>query len=172
MRSRPRVVAASAVALLAAALVVAPSGQAARGLSAMSSMGASNQPEHVADALAAIKKGKTRTARNALQQAIADRYEPKAARTDAADALQALNDKHSKSARRHAEFGAGVEHFTYALRSLDKGKTATSRGHLAEAVQISRFQKYAQAALDALRAGRKKAARQHIVDGLHKAKNG
>jgi hypothetical protein len=170
MRSRTRLILAFVAGALAVAMVTAPA-EAVRGHARLS-MGVASEPEHVSDALAAIKKGRTRTARNALQQAIADRDEPKASRTHAADALSSLSAGHKKSARRHAEFGAGVEHFTYALRWLDNGRVATARGHLGEAVQIERFKKYAQLALNALNAGRRKAARQHIVDGLHKAKKG
>jgi hypothetical protein len=168
MPSRSRLI----VVFVAAALTVALASAPAQAVRAHASKSVATEPEHVAAALAAIKKGRTRTARNALQQAIADRDEPKAARTDAADALTSLNAGHRKSARRHAEFGAGVEHFTYALRWLDNGKVSIARGHLREAVEIARFEKYAQQGLDALNAGRRKAARQHIVDGLHNAKKG
>jgi hypothetical protein len=170
MPSRSRLIVVFIAGALAVALVTAPA-EAVRAHPSMGK-GVESEPEHVSDALAAIKKGKTRTARNALQQAIADRNEPKASRTDAADALSSLSAGHRKSARRHAEFGAGVEHFTYALRWLENGRVSTARGHLGEAVQIERFKKYAQLALNALNAGRRKAARQHIVDGLHNAKQG
>jgi hypothetical protein len=170
MRSRTRLILAFVAGALAIAMVT-PTAQAVRGRARLS-MSIATEPEHVADALAAIKKGRTRSARNALQQAIADRDEPKAARTDAADALASLSAGHKRSARRHAEFGAGVERFTYALRWLDNGRVSTARNHLGEAVEIKRFAKYARLALNRLNAGRRKAARQQIVDGLRKAKKG
>ncbi len=138
------------LAAVATGLLLAGSAQAATVQKA-----SAGSPEHVADAFAALKAGGSSVAKQGLSTAIATSGEPKMARMHAKEALGALNQGKLAMARGHAENGAAVEHFAYALRALKQGKAAadaTARGHLNEAVALAPYKKYAKAALSALSA--------------------
>ena len=121
------------------------------------SMSAS-EPEHVADALAALNKGQTHVAAGHLRDAISTMAEPAAARHHASEALAALRRGQRTSARHHAQEGAAVEHLTYALRALNAKQNSTAEGHLNEAKSIPEVASDARAALKALGKGNRTAA--------------
>jgi hypothetical protein len=113
-------------------------------------------PEHDADAFAALTVGNASLAKKDLNKATADSSEPQMARMHAHEALASLTQHKPAAARMHAENGAAVEHFTYALHALHHNKIGTdamARSHLNEALALAPFKKYAKAALAAL--GRK-----------------
>ncbi len=130
---------------------------------------APSAPEHVAEALAALGRGETDTARKELQRAVASNTEPKSARGHAREALNALTVGDPAMARVHAENGAAVEHLTYALRALGARKPIAARGHLREALGIARVHAEAKAAIAALKNGDRAQARHHILAGLKQA---
>jgi hypothetical protein len=132
-------------------------------------------PEHLSDAYRALKAGKkTSVVRNDLLAAIADKSEPSAARASAQVALMALAIGTRKSATEHAENGAAVEHFTYALRAINAGRL-TGKGsasdHLTEARALPHYKSFARTALNAIAHGKKQAAKTATNNGLRAAVN-
>ncbi len=142
------------------------------GASARAMSMSANPPEHVADAFAALKAGHLRAAKHDLTKAIATSAEPKMARTHAQEALATLAQHEIAAARMHAENGAAVEHFTYALRVLNQATqtaNAMARAHLNEAMSLPRYRKYARAALAALTKREFAIAKAKTRRGLHAA---
>ena|SRR5690349_3290948 len=110
-----------------------------------------------------------RPAKKDLNKAIGEKLEPKNARMHAQEALAALKKGDKATAKMHATNGAGVEHFTYALRALNAGMltgTGSAEDHLGEASALSKFHKQAAAAIKAIEKKNVKSARKHIKAGL------
>lgn len=127
-------------------------------------------PEHVADAFAALKAGRLSAAKDDLTKAIATSAEPKMARMHAQEALATLAQHKIATARMHAENGAAVEHFTYALRALDQAtQRAIARARLREALSLPMYKKFALVALAALAKREFAIARAETRRGLHAA---
>src|SRR3954453_20241212 len=99
----------------------------------------SGSPEHVADALAALRAHKNAAAKMHLKEAIATKAEPKAARDHAKEALAALKRANRAEAIEHATNGPAVEHLTYALAALQEKKIAVAKEHLAEARELEPY---------------------------------
>lgn len=129
----------------------------------------SSTPEHVAEALAALKKGQISQARVDLRRAIHSKDEPMDAGMHAKEAVAALNTGDRAMALMHAANGAAVEHLTYALDALRAGHFAMARGHLGEALSLPRVRKYAKAAISAVDRGDRSGARREIRVGLKAA---
>lgn len=131
-----------------------------------------SSPEHVADAYAALEAGHVKAAKADLKKAIATSAEPKVARGHAQEALDAVNHHKLATARMHAQNGAAVEHFTYALSALNQGTQsagAIARGHLQEAAALPMYKKYANAALAAITRRDFGTAKAKTRQGLHAA---
>jgi len=115
-------------------------------------------PEHVADAVAALRAHHNAQARKHLKTAIATMAEPKAAREHAQEALDELTAGHRGKALEHAINGAAVEHLTYALAALQEGKTKVGRHHLTETEDLQPYAAAAKRAIAALNAGNRAKA--------------
>lgn len=154
-------------------LVVAAFATAALyGASAQAESMSMGPPENVAAAYAALKAGHLSAARADLNKAIATPAEPAMARGHAQEALAALTQHKLATARMHAQNGAAVEHFTYALSALNQGTKsahAIARGHLEEASGLPMYRRYADAALAALAARKFASAKAKTRQGLHAA---
>src|SRR3954452_3114249 len=129
----------------------------------------SGSPEHVADAVAALRAHHNAQAREHLKTAIATMAEPKAAREHAKEALAELKLGHRDMALEHAVNGAAVEHLTYALAALQGGKTRTAREHLTEAGGLQPYAAAAKRAIAALNAGKRAKAIRITRDTLNAA---
>jgi hypothetical protein len=135
-------------------------------------MMAPSTPEYAADALTELQQGRLAEARSDLTICAADHREPAAAREHAREALDALGRDNLAGAKLHASGGAAVEHFTWALRALRKGRLTGPEGagaHLREAKGIPKVRAQARAALRALHRRHLAAARKHIEAGLRLA---
>jgi hypothetical protein len=137
--------------LMVALALVAPAGAWAMEME----MGS---PEHVEEALAALKAHKNAAAKKHLKEAIATKAEPKCARDHAKEALEALNAGKRSMAIDHATNGAACEHLTLALSALQAGKTAEGRHHLMEAAELKPYKRLAEKALIELKAGHRATA--------------
>jgi hypothetical protein len=139
-------------------------------LSAPVALAAKRTPEHVANAYKALTAGKSKhVVRAALLAAIRDKSEPAAAASHAQEAMMALAIGTRKSATEHAENGAAVEHFTYAMMALDAGRLTgmgSASDHLKEALSLPHYKKFANAALSAIVHGKKQAAKTATHKGL------
>ena len=129
----------------------------------------SGSPEHVADAVAALRAHHNAEARTHLKTAIKTMGEPKAARDHAKEALAQLNAGHAGKALEHAVNGAAVEHLTYALSALQAGKNKVARGHLTETEGLLPYAAAAKRALAALNAGKHAKAISITRSALHAA---
>lgn len=136
-------------------------------------LAATQTPEHVSDAYKALVAGKKSSVVSAdLQAASANKFEPSMARGHAQEALAALSNGNRATATMHAQNGAAVEHFTYALRELNKGHLIRKGGasdHLIEALALPHYTVYARAALKAIARGNKAAASKDTINGLNAA---
>jgi hypothetical protein len=148
--------------LMVALALVAPAGAWAMDME----MGS---PEHVEEALAALKAHKNAAAKKHLKEAIATKAEPKCARDHATEALEALNAGKRAMAIDHATNGAACEHLTFALGALQAKKDAEARHHLGEARELSAYANYAKRALAALKAGKRADAIRITRTALAKA---
>jgi hypothetical protein len=112
----------------------------------------SRQPEHDADALAALMTHNPTAAARDLRSALASHYEPAASKTYARRALTLLGEKKGTQASVPTTDGAAVEHLTWALSALNADQPATASGHLMEAAELPPAAAAAKAALTALAA--------------------
>ena len=164
----PRLLSVMRLSLVVAALATT----ALYGASAQAMSMSLGSPEHVAAAYAALKAGHLSAAKADLHEAIATPAEPATARGHAQEALAALAQRKLATARMHAQNGAAVEHFTYALTALNQGTEradALAHGHLVEASGLPRYAKYADSALLALAARKFAIAKAKTRQGLHAA---
>jgi len=129
----------------------------------------SSTPEHVAEALAALRSGRISQARADVRRAIHSPEEPMDARMHAKEVVTSLNMGDRAMALTHAANGAAVEHLTYALAALQARHPLTARGHLIEALALRRVHKYAKAAISAVDRGDRRGARREIRAGLKAA---
>lgn len=110
------------------------------------------QPENDAAALAALQGHNVTAARHDLRAAINSRYEPRAAKRYARQALALVGQHGGLPAEKPAARGAAVEHLSWALAALKAHDPTTAAGHLSEAAVLPPSAKAAKAAIAAIKA--------------------
>jgi Tfp pilus assembly protein PilF len=127
--------------------------------------GSEETPENMSAALAALGNGNEAGARKKLNDAIESSDEPMKAKAHARDALDELKAGRTGSAQNEIELGAANERFASALNALNDDKKGKAKRHLKRALSLPPASSLAQSALDAIDAGRIKAAKQDLRDG-------
>jgi hypothetical protein len=112
----------------------------------------SRQPENDAAAAAALQAHSITAAKHDLRAAIASRYEPRAAKRYARDALMLVGQRKDVQAEKPAMRGAAVEHLSWALAALKAHDPTTATGHLMEAAALPPSSRAAKAAIAAIKA--------------------